>query len=165
MANALGFSLSDPNPVALVDSVRSRESVERLQVELLKMPQYEPKTTHHFHGGVYCREVYRDAGVLVVGRVHKREHFYQIVSGTVLVTQEGEPPKKITGPALIKSAPGTKRAVLALTPTTCMTWHATAAETPEEAEAELVSDERGAYDAFNNVLPGMLRREPKESLK
>jgi len=140
-----------------LETVQSRDAVMRLQNELLKMQQYEPVTKHHFHGGLYCREVYRDAGVLVVGRVHLKEHFYQVVSGAVLVTQEGEPPQRLDAPELIKSKPGTKRAVLSLEPTVCMTWHATNATTPEEAEAELVEpEESSAYDALNNVKPAFL---------
>lgn len=140
-----------------LETIQSRDAVLRLQAELLKMTQYEPKTAHHFHGGLYCREVYRDAGVLVVGRVHLREHFYQILSGTLLITQDGEPPMRVEGPALLKSKAGTKRAVLSLTPATCMTWHATNATTPEEAEAELVEpDDASAYDAQNKVKPAFL---------
>ena len=52
-----------------------RQKVETLQQELSKLPQYEPQTKHYFHGGMYCREVFRHAGVLVVGAIHKKEHF------------------------------------------------------------------------------------------
>ena len=127
-----------------------REKVDRLQAEVAKLPQYEPQTKHYFHGGMYCREVYRDAGVLVVGKVHKKEHFYLIVSGVVMVN-DGNP---IEAPYLMMSKPGTKRAVLSLTPVTCMTFHRTDATTVEEAESELVEDEPSLY------LPGnKLRQE------
>ena len=46
-----------------------RAKVEALQVELSKQPQYEPITSHTFHGGMYCRQVFRHAGVLVVGNI------------------------------------------------------------------------------------------------
>ncbi len=143
-----------------------KADVTRLQSELLKLPQYEPVTTHHFFGGLYCREVYRDAGVVVVGRVHLKEHFYQVLSGSVLITQDGEVPVQVDAPALLKSKPGTKRAVYALTDATCMTWHATNAKTPEEAEAELLEpDEESAYTADNKVKPGFLRAERQEALQ
>ena len=64
------------------------EKVQTLQAEVSKLPQYEPETKHTFHGGMYCREVFRHAGVLVVGKVHKKEHFYYIVSGTVAITTD-----------------------------------------------------------------------------
>lgn len=129
----------------------TRVAVEALQAELVKLPQYEPPTKHYFHGGMYCREVFRDAGVLLVGRVHKKEHFYVIASGTVLITTD-DGAQRITGPAVLMSQPGTKRAVYAETPATCMTFHRTDATTPEAAEVDLVEDDPTArFDALNHV--------------
>lgn len=125
-----------------------RGKVAALQVELSNLPQYQPKTTHYFHGGMYCREVFREAGVLVVGAVHKKEHFYLIVSGTVAITTD-EGVQEVTGPHLFLSKPGTKRAVYAITDALCMTFHAIEAKTVEEAESELVEEE-----AINNYSPG-----------
>lgn len=127
----------------------AREATLRLQAELATLPQYEPKTTHHFHGGMYCREVWRAADVLVVGKVHRKEHFYMVVTGTILVTTEAGA-QRITGPQLVKSMPGTKRAVYSETAALCMTFHRTDAMTVEDAEIELVEEEeRSMYDAGN----------------
>lgn len=128
-----------------------RRKVEALQSELEKLPQYEPQTRHYFHAGMYCREVFRDANVLVVGKVHKREHFYVICSGRVAITDGDGPAKEVSAPAVIRSMPGTKRAVLSLEPTVCMTFHVCEAKTVEEAEAELVEDEPSLF-SLGNVL-------------
>lgn len=129
-----------------------RMSVDVLQREISKLPQYEPETKHYFHGGMYCREVARVEGALIVGKVHKKEHFYVVASGTVAITQEGEKAKEVTGPCVLKSMPGTRRAVYALTDAVCMTFHVTDSQTVEEAEAELVErDELSMFDAFNKV--------------
>lgn len=125
-----------------------RRKVGVLQAALAELEQYEPKTEHYFHAGMYCRSVYRDAGVLVVGAAHRKEHFYVIASGTALITDGDGEPRPVTGPAVIQSMPGTKRAVLSLTPVTCMTFHICRATTVEEAEAELVVPEASQY------LPG-----------
>lgn len=127
----------------------ARQAVERLQAEVSKLPQYEPKTQHYFHGGMYCREVWRDGGVLVIGAVHLQEHFYVIASGTVLITDGDSPPQTVIGPKLIQSMPGTKRAVYSVTPALCMTFHRTDATTVEQAEAELVEN-----DPTGTFLPG-----------
>ena len=135
------------------------DKVLALQAELSKLPQYEPETTHYFHGGMYCREVWRPAGVLVVGAVHKKEHFYLIVSGTVGITTD-DGVKEVTGPHLLLSKPGTKRAVYALTDALCMTFHALEAKTVEEAEAELVEAEPD-----NMYAPGnRIKNQPQEVL-
>jgi hypothetical protein len=139
-----GFAVAPPQMM--------RQKVESLQQELAKLPQYEPKTKHYFHGGMYCREVFRHAGVLVVGAIHKKEHFYLIVSGTVAITDGEGNVQEFTGPHLFSSKPGTKRAVYALTDAVCMTFHATEATTVEDAEATLVeADASTMYSLGNKV--------------
>lgn len=133
----------------------ANEKVNALQAALSEFPQYEPPTKHTFHAGMYCREVWRPAGVLVVGRVHKKEHFYMIVSGTVAITTD-DGVQYLTGPHLLCSKPGTKRAVYAETDTLCMTFHRTDALTVEDAEKELVEE-----DPASMFLPGnVLKTEP-----
>ena len=129
-----------------------QQKIGVLQSELAKLPQYQPETKHYFHGGMYCREVFRNAGVLVVGAVHKKEHFYLIVYGTVAITDGDGNVQEVTGPHLFQSKPGTKRAVLALTDTLCMTFHAVAALTVEEAESELVEPEPNSMYASGNLI-------------
>jgi len=131
-----------------------RAKVDVLQQELSKLPQYEPETRHFFHGGMYCREVFRPAGVLIVGAVHKKEHFYFIASGTVAITDGEGNVQEVTGPHLFPSKPGTKRAVYALTDALCMTFHATDAASVEQAESELVeADPNSMYAVGNRVKP------------
>lgn len=128
-----------------------RDAVRRLQVEVSALPQYEPKTNHYFHAGMYCREVWRAAGVLVVGKVHKKEHFYMIVSGAVLITTDGGV-ERVVGPKLILSKPGTKRAVFSETDALCMTFHRTDSTTVDEAEIELVEPEEQSMYTSGNLI-------------
>ena len=139
-----GFGVAPPQMM--------RQKVETLQQELSKLPQYEPQTKHYFHGGMYCREVFRPAGVLVVGAVHKKEHFYLIVSGTVAITDGEGNVQEVTGPHLFQSKPGTKRAVYAVTDALCMTFHAIEATSVEEAEAELVEVEPDSMYSLGNQV-------------
>jgi hypothetical protein len=115
-------------------------SIDTLKAEMLKLEQFEPETKNIFHGGMYCRQVLRPAGCLIVGKVHKKEHFYFVVSGTILVTTD-EGPQNITGPYLLCSTPGTQRAVYAQTDALCMTFHRTDAITVEDAELDLVEED------------------------
>ena len=127
------------------------DKVMALQAELSKLPQYEPETRHYFHGGMYCREVWRPAGVLVVGAVHKKEHFYLIVSGTVGITTD-DGILHVTGPHLLCSKPGTKRAVYAETDTLCMTFHRVESDNVDDAEAELVEKDPASMYAIGNQI-------------
>ncbi|CAB4126913.1 hypothetical protein UFOVP254_26 [uncultured Caudovirales phage] len=139
----------------LVSTDGMRDKVQALQVELSKLPQYEPDTHHVFHGGMYCRQVWRPAGVLVVGKVHKKEHFYLIVSGTVHITTD-DGVERIVGPRLLRSKPGTKRAVYAETDTLCMTFHRTDTTTVEDAETELVEEDPTSMYSIGNQIAGAL---------
>ena len=128
-----------------------RQKVEVLQAEISKRPQYEPPTEHIFHGGMYCRQVWRPAGCLIVGKVHKKEHFYMIVSGTVSITTD-DGVQTITGPMLLCSKPGTKRAVYAETDALCMTFHRVDSDTVEAAESELVEDDPNSMFMVGNKV-------------
>ena len=58
----------------------------------------------------------------------------------------------LTGPAVVMSKPGTKRAVCAITDATCMTFHITSAKTPKDAEMELVEQDPNAMLDFDNKV-------------
>ena len=127
------------------------DKVEALQIEVAKHEQYEAPTEHLFHGGMYCRQVWRPAGCLIVGKVHKKEHFYMVVFGTVAVTTD-EGVKLITGPQVICSSPGTKRAVYEETDALCMTFHRVESDTVEDVESELVEDDPRAMFGIGNKI-------------
>jgi hypothetical protein len=127
-------------------------SVLRLQEILREMPQLELPTTHHFADGMYARVVARPAGALIVGRVHKKEHFYIVASGRVAVTDGEELAVEYPCGTVLVSKPGTKRAVLALEDSVCLTVHRTDKTTPEEIEDEVVETEDNAlFDARNQL--------------
>lgn len=128
-----------------------RAHVEKLQAEMAKLPQVELPTQHFFADGMYCRYLPRPKDTLIVGKVHKKEHFYIVVHGSVLVTTD-EGVKEIKAPSVIVSKPGTKRAVLALEDSVCLTVHRTDKTDLDEIEAELIEpDITALFDASNNV--------------
>jgi len=128
-----------------------KPDVQALQDAMLEMPQYEPPTNHLFHGGMYCRQVWRPAGCTIVGKVHKKEHFYVVVSGTICVTTD-DGVQTVTGPKVLCSRPGTKRAVYAVTDALCMTFHVADAQTVEEAEDELVEPDNSSKFLVGNKV-------------
>ena len=141
----------DCGVAAPLPQISGVDRVFALQKEMMKHVQYEPPTEHIFHGGMYCRQVWRPAGCLIVGKVHKKEHFYMVVSGTVKVTTD-DGVKTIIGPSLLCSAPGTKRAVYAETDALCMTFHRVDATTVANAESELVEDDPDSMFAIGNKI-------------
>ncbi|HEX8106705.1 MAG TPA: cupin domain-containing protein [Kofleriaceae bacterium] len=126
-------------------------TVLRLQEEMRKLPQVELATFHYFADGMYARVVPRAAGTTIVGKVHKREHFYIITKGSVKVWSDGETRTYVAGDVIV-SRPGTKRAVYALEDSICMTVHRTNKKNLKKIERDLVEpDELALFDETNTV--------------
>jgi hypothetical protein len=130
-----------------------REAIERLQREMSAMPQVELETEHHFSDGMYARMIKLiPAGTLIVGKAHKKEHFFVLLYGTMRITDGDGAPKEFTGPAVIVSKPGTKRAGLAVTDTACLNVHRTKKKNLDKIEAELVEpDGEALFDSRNKL--------------
>jgi hypothetical protein len=130
-----------------MNDLAERSSVEALQALMLTMPQVELQTDHYFADGMYCRVVTRAAGTLIVGKVHKREHFYIVAKGAVQVGETVYPAGSV-----VVSQPGTKRAVLALEDSVCLTVHRTAKRNLDKIERDLVEkDSTALFDARNKL--------------
>lgn len=129
----------------------TRLDIEKLQHEMAKLPQATLETKHYFADGMYCRELFRPAGTVIVGKVHKKEHFYIVLSGDVSISGDGYG-ERIKAPRIIVSKPGTKRAVFAHVDSVCLTIHRTASHDLKEIERELLEhDPTALYDSTNRV--------------
>ena len=130
------------------------DPIAALQAAMLQLPQFEPQTEHLFHGGLYCRTVARPKDCLIVGKRHRKAHLYIVLKGRVgLVNHAGEVAQEYPAGSVIACEPGTKRAVIALEDSVCMTVHATKAKTVEGAEAILVEPEPDSPFLPGNRLP------------
>ena len=128
-----------------------RSKVIRLEDAMREMPQAQLVTEHYFADGMYCRLVARPAGCLIVGKVHRKEHFYIVAKGRVEVVME-DGPKVLEAGTVLVSKPGTKRAVLALEDSICMTVHRTNKKNLDKIERELIEEDAGAlFDARNEL--------------
>ena len=129
----------------------SREQVERLQGEMLSMPQAELATEHCFSPGMYMRKVFRPAGTLIVGKVHKEPHFFLCAKGEIIAwTENGM--KRLQAGDVVESKPGTKRVTLAVTDAIGITIHRTDKTDLDEIEAELIEpDITALFDANNDI--------------
>jgi len=129
----------------------SREQVERLQSEMALMPQAELTTEHQFSPGMYLRKVFRPAGTLIVGKVHKEPHFFLCAKGEIIAwTENGM--KRLQAGDVVESKPGTKRVTLAVTDAIGITIHKTDKTDLDEIEAELIEpDTTALFDANNEI--------------
>jgi quercetin dioxygenase-like cupin family protein len=138
------------NEIDLPDYV-SRDQIKRLQAEMSLMPQAELTTEHSFSPGMYMRKVFRPAGTLIVGKVHKEPHFFLCAKGEIIAwTENGM--KRLQAGDVVESKPGTKRVTLAVTDAIGITIHRTDKTDLDEIEAELIEpDTTALFDANNDI--------------
>ena len=129
----------------------SREQIESLQAQMVTMPQAELVTEHQFSPGMYMRKLFRPAGTLIVGKVHKEPHFFLCAKGEIIAwTESGM--KRLQAGDVIESKPGTKRVTLAVTDAIGITIHRTDKTDLDEIEAELIEPDPSAlFDARNKL--------------
>ena len=136
----------------LANLIPSREQIERLQAEMVQMPQADLQTEHYFsESGMYCRKVFRPAGTLIVGKVHKHHHLFLCAMGEIIAwTENGM--KRLQAGDVVESKPGTKRVTLAVTDAIGVTIHRTDKTDLDEIEAELVEPDNTALFDSSNLL-------------
>lgn len=94
-----------PSPI---QKAEMRQKIFALEHELLKLPQIDIETTHHFAPGIYMRQIRIPKGATVTGAIHKTEHLNILSLGELSVwTDEGI--KRLKASTVMLSQPGIKR--------------------------------------------------------
>ena len=134
-----------------MSNIVPRETVERLQDAMSKLPQAELSTRHWFADGMYCREMDWPAGVTIVGKVHKREHLFILLKGeATFSTEEGM--KRVKAPCVIVGVPNTKRVGYAHEDSVCLNIHRTDIRDLDQIEIEMIEPEdKALFDSSNKV--------------
>ena len=152
------------NDITINPKVPTREEIERLQREMANFPQVELVTDNYFSDGMYCRKVFRKAGTLIVGKVHKKDHFFMCAMGEIIAWSENGMKKLLPGD-IIESKPGTKRVTLATMDSIGITVHKTDKTDLDEIEAELVEPDETAMFGSDNKLKDWALEMQKNLLK
>ena len=129
----------------------SREQVMELEAAIKELPQVELDTKHHFSPGIYVRELFIPAGVVLTGKIHRHELMNILVSGTIRVTTD-DGVKDLTGPKIYNSAPGMKKAAVAITDTIWLNIHPTEETDLEKIEMEFIAPSFEALEHNTKTL-------------
>lgn len=131
----------------------SRESIIGMQ-EYLKIQEGSVigdsdrcPLAHRFTDGIYVREIMIPAGTPLVGKIHRHDHPNFLMSGTVrMITEDG--PEEITGPKVMISKAGVKRALFAVTDLVWVTVHHNPTNTQDLKKIEkfVIAD---SYEEFD----------------
>jgi len=122
--------------------VLTRDDVDQFEQSLFEFAratnsEVVPPVVNHFGPGVYMREMFLNAGVMVVGHAHKTEHFNILLSGTMRVIV-GESVEEMTGPKIVLSSPGKKKIGYAITDCRWLTIHPTHETNLDKLEEDLI---------------------------
>jgi hypothetical protein len=115
---------------------------------------------HSFAPGIYVREIFIPAGMILTGKIHKHEHPNFLMSGTVEVITEGGGIELLKGPLAMISPPGTKRGLKAHTDLVWITVHHNPTNTQdlEELEKIVIAQSFEEYDRFVKLQGNRLNR-------
>lgn len=93
-------------------TVALRSKVMDLAEVLKAMPErhIEIPIKHYFSTGIYMRQMTMTEGSTVVGKIHKTEHMCVLAKGSVTVVN-GTDRNTYHAPSVVKSMPGTQRAL------------------------------------------------------
>lgn len=143
----MNYELVDLNVSFDVSPIERRAAIERLEDEILQLPQAVMPLEHFFAQGLYARQLTIPKDCVLTGAIHKFEHINVLLKGDMtVVTEDG--PRRIQAPYVMVSRPGTKRAGFAHEESIWLTVHACEAKTEAEAEALLVTNSREDYERF-----------------
>ena len=127
-----------PSAIRIALAVPTRAAIDRLEAEMLAMPnQVELETTHHFGDGFYARTVLIPAGTTLVGKVHRGWCFNVLSQGDLTVWIDGAM-RRVQAPFEVVSGPGTKRVGYAHTDSVWTCVHETRETDLAKLEAELI---------------------------
>ncbi len=108
-----------------------REKVERLEADMMRLPQAECPVEHFNAPGAMARKMSIKAGVTVTGAIHKAEHLIVIAKGRLrIVTDDGTRDVEAGDVFICKS--GTKNVVVALEDSAWVNFFATDITDPAE---------------------------------
>lgn len=111
--NVIAEPLPHPRVAALLAAptpAERRAALVALEQESRKHPQVDPPLRHHFAPGLYAREIFMHAGLVVVGKIHWHAHVNTVSKGACIVVTEDGLQRLEAGDTWVSKA-GTKRAV------------------------------------------------------
>jgi len=115
------------------DLVPFKDKVSEVGRCLSKLQQTQCPVTHRFAPGVYLREIFMPADTVVIGKVHKTEHFNVLIKGACLIVHDDGRREELRAPMTFVSGAGVQK-VLYITED--MIWQ-TIHVTPETDMAKL----------------------------
>jgi hypothetical protein len=136
-----------------------KEKVSCLVQEMGAMPQTECPLKHYFAPGVYLREIFMPAKTIVIGKIHKTEHFNIIQKGEVSLIGADGSREVLKGPCTFVSKAGVQKVLYIHEDTVWSTVHLTDERDLEKLEEQLI--EKDSYPVFDRTVERLAIEEAR----
>lgn len=123
-----------------MDSVVPRDMLKQIHNMVAANPQVELPLEHLFVDGIYMRTMFIPAGIIVVGKIHKRETINICLKGDIsILTEAGI--SRFKAPYVVVSKAGIKKIGYAHQDTLWANLHATTSQDLDEIEREFITQD------------------------
>ena len=141
----------------------TKDQLAAVHERLRNVPAVPLPTRHYFAGGMYCREGLIPKDTLIVGKIHKTEHFIMVLIGRITVwTENGK--VELQAPYIGICPPGVQRMGYAHEDTVFVNVHKTDKTDLAEVEADLVVDDPTSVYGVGNVIQQQIAVESVKCL-
>ncbi len=135
-----------------MDTEERRHSLRKLELAMFEMDQVKIDPIHRFCGDMYSREIVIPKGTLLVGRIHKFDHFDVMLSGDISVSTDEGIQRRLTGINVMEGKAGKKRAGYAHEDSRWITFHSAEERDPEDMYEFLTCGSFEELEDFNKRL-------------
>lgn len=120
-----------------MNALAEKPGIDELEAAMVASdcPRVDCRVEHAFLPGIYCRQIHIPAGTLVTSMEHKFKHPFIVSKGIVEVTSATEGSVTYKAPFQGITAPGTRRALYAVTDVVWSTFHVT-----DETDVEKIGE-------------------------
>ena len=132
-----------------------KEKVAFLVRGMGAMPQTEMPLKHYFAPHVYIREIFMPKGTIVIGKIHKTEHFNIVQTGSATLLNEDGTRKFLKAPCTFVSKGGVQKVLYIHEDMVWSTVHVTENRDMESLEAEIIEPD-DSYPHLNRTLERLM---------
>ena len=132
--------------------MKELQRTEKLAVIVKMLGDYEQAQCplkHHFAPGVYIREIFMPADTIVIGKIHKTEHFNILQKGRCLILNEDGSNTVLQAPMTFVSGVGVQKVLYIQEDMVWSTVHLTNERDLDKLEAALI--EPADYPKFDRT--------------
>lgn len=135
---SLDIEILDENRIVEATEPSQHEQIAALVKEMKRHPQLDCPVVHRFAPGVYLREIHMPADAIVVGKIHKTEHFNILIKGACLIVHDDGRREELKAPMTFVSKAGVQKVLYIIEDMIWQTVHVTPETDLVKLEAELI---------------------------